>query len=434
MARAASNLAGSIDTERYDLQPPHERDVVVVWQKLKRSEGASECLPRDWQHVRVLQFGGHPVSTTGGSRSQTPDIASRLGGELHIPSTCPRDLRALVEETLVPMLAARSARSRYVLRLNTESETREIVPLLVNSEGRALAAIYRHADIQEAWWLPIESADAETFDFTAWVRAAFEEWHHKDAERFPGAPDWARQTDWMTREELQLQAGVEAAQADLLQQQALLAAKVADAEAALAAAQARHDNEERILLTGQGDNLVQAVHAVLLRLGFGVIDVDKKRAAEDAENGRRVPRPKMEDLRVSEPGSSWVALAEVKGYVGGGKTSDFQKIGRFVSNFQAQNDNALPDATWYVVNQFLDTPPHARPQLMVHQAEDVEVFAETVGGVLVDTRDLFVLDRVVAAGELSQAEARARLMAAKVRFSLEEPLPPAQPEETEPEA
>ncbi|WP_454561373.1 hypothetical protein [Mycobacterium haemophilum] len=125
-----------------------------------------------------------------------------------------------------------------------------------------------------------------------------------------------------------------------------------------------------------------------------------------------------------------MALAEVKGYGGGGKTSDFQKITRFVDIYQHQN-KTLPDATWYVVNQFLSIPPDNRPQLMEGQAEDVDVFVENLNGVLVDTRALFVLDKRVAIGELSKEEARRMLMSARRRFSLDEPLDQEHPEEAE---
>ncbi|OBK39825.1 hypothetical protein A5658_02980 [Mycobacterium sp. 1245111.1] len=268
------------------------------------------------------------------------------------------------------------------------------------------------------WWLPIERPDGEVFDFGAWITAALEAWHEQEPERFPGPADWARSKEWMTNEELQLQAVVEEAQAELERQQAALLEKVSAAESELADAQARHDEGERVLLTGQSAVLVDAVHSMLERLGFGVEDIDKKRAAEDLAKGGK-PRPKLEDLRVSDPDSSWVALAEVKGYTGGGKAGDFGKIGRFVGLYQARNDDELPDATWYVVNQFLDRAPDRRPLLMELQAEDVDMFVDNFNGVLVDTRDLFVLDRRVARGEVSAADARALLMNAERRFTLD---------------
>jgi hypothetical protein len=69
--------------------------------------------------------------------------------------------------------------------------------------------------------------------------------------------------------------------------------------------------------------------------------------------------------------------------------------------------------------EFFSRPPDTRPQLMEGQAEDVEVFVESVNGVLVDTRDLFALDRRVAAGEITREAAREMLMSAKRRFSLD---------------
>jgi hypothetical protein len=290
---------------------------------------------------------------------------------------------------------------------------------LTTSDDKPLAAIYSHPDIAEVWWLPVDESHAETFDFAAWISAALDAWHRDDPNRFPGPPDWARSKEWMTGEELQLRVAVEEAQAELERRQIELGEKISAAESALAEAQARHDDEERILLTGQDDELVDAVHSALEGLGFDVEDIDKKRAEEDRDRGGR-PRPKLEDLRVSDPDTSWQALAEVKGYVGGGRTTDFQKIGRFVGIYQSQNNESLPDATWYVVNQFLRTPPDTRPLLMEYQAEDVDVFAETANGVLVDTRDLFVLCQRVARDELTKDEARRMLMSARRRFSLGE--------------
>lgn len=63
-------------------------------------------------------------------------------------------------------------------------------------------------------------------------------------------------------------------------------------------------------------------------------------------------------------------------------------------------------------------PPDTRPPLMEHQAEDVDVFADTANGVLVDTRDLFVLCQRVARDELTKDEARRMLMSARRRVSL----------------
>lgn len=302
---------------------------------------------------------------------------------------------------------------------------------MTTSDDKPLAAIYSHPDITEVWWLPVDERDAETFDFAGWIAAALDVWHRDAPERFPGPPDWARSKKWMTHEEVQLQAAVQEAQAELERQNIELGKKIAAAESVLAEARVRHDNAERVVLTGQGDELVDAVFSLLDALDFDVEDVDKKRAAEGLERGGR-PRPKLEDLRVTDPGTSWKALVEVKGYGGGGKTGDFQKIGRFVGIYQAQNNGLLPDATWYVVNQSLSKAPDTRPQLMENQAEDVDVFAENLNGVLVDTRDLFILCQRVAREELTKEGARGMLMRAKIRFSLDEENDSAGDEDKEP--
>jgi hypothetical protein len=421
--RAIDSLVGSHSPVVIDRQPVHERDVVIVWQKaLDHTSQTTLVGGGEQAHLRVLQFGGDPVSIwrQGGWGAPEPYLSESLGDELHIPPECPTNLRGLVEDTLFPLFEGQGSRRAVLLQMwdrHTPNPT-TFTPLLETSDGKPLAAIYSHPDIAEVWWLPVDERHAETFDFVAWISAALDAWHRDDPDRFPGPPDWARSKEWMTREELQLQVAVEEAQAELERQQIELGEKISAAESALAEAQARHDKEERILLTGQSDELVDAVHSMLDGLDFDLEDVDKKRAAEDRESGR--PRPKLEDLRVTDPDTSWQALAEVKGYIGGGKTTDFQKIGRFVGLYQAQNNGSLPDATWYVVNQFLSSPPDTRRLLMEYQADDVDVFAESFNGVLVDTRDLFVLGRRVAAGELTKEEARRRLMSAQRRFSLGE--------------
>lgn len=423
--RAVDSLMGSHSPVVIDKQPVHERDVIIVWQK------ALDCLAHETlvggggqAHLRVLQFGGQPVSVwkpRTGSGALGPTLSESFGDEVHIPPTCPTNLRGLVEETLFPLFKGQGSR-RTVLQQTWDAHTPNpatFTPLLTTSDEKPLAAIYRHPDIAEVWWLPVDERAADTFDFAAWISAALDVWHRDDPERFPGPPDWTRSKEWMTCEEQQLQAAVDQAQAELERQKIELGEKIAAAESALAEAQVHHDNKERVLLTGQGDELVDAVLWLLDGLGFDVEDVDKKRAAEDREKGG-MPRPKLEDLRVTDPDTSWEVLAEVKGYSGGGKTTDFQKIGRFVGLYQAQHNDSLPDATWYVVNQFINRPPDTRPQLMENQAEDVDAFAESFNGVLVDTRDLFVLGRRVAAGEATHEKARGMLMSAQRRFSLGE--------------
>jgi hypothetical protein len=208
-------------------------------------------------------------------------------------------------------------------------------------------------DVQEVWWLPVQNADEEGFDFAAWVSAAVDAWHAEDPDRFPGPPDWTRSRKWMTHEERRLYDEIEVAEAELSALQVNLQAKVDARVVALSEAQGRHDANERVLLTGQGDDLVAAVKAVLERMGFVIDDRD----------GRKIGQ-RLEDLRVSDPHSSWRALAEIKGYLtSGGKPRDLQQLSRFVGIYQAQ-EGSLPDASWYVVNHHATSAPDRRRTLM----------------------------------------------------------------------
>lgn len=155
------------------------------------------------------------------------------------------------------------------------------------------------------------------------------------------------------------------------------------------------------MLTGTGDELVQAVAGALTRLGFVVEDRDAIGARE-----------KLEDLRVRD--GDWIALCEVKGYTKGGSVTDMVKINRFVERY-VRDTNAWPDARWYVVNQFKDRDPSSRMQLLRGQDEDVEGFAES-NGLAIDTRSLFLLDKAVANGEIDKGKARTLLREAVGRF------------------
>ena len=57
---------------------------------------------------------------------------------------------------------------------------------------------------------------------------------------------------------------------------------------------------------------------------------------------------------------------------------------------------------------------------MNSHSEDVDAFVEQLNGVLIHTRDLFILDRRVAAGEVPPDEAKRMLMSADRLFKLEE--------------
>jgi hypothetical protein len=207
---AVEKLAGWSDVSPLPMQPLLERDAVVAWQP----DVNISLFGGDLGHLRVLQFGGAPMThwrVSGPYGMLYPCLASALGDELAIPPTCPNYLRELVKATLIPLLERRHSKRQALTTGGTDRQA-QFVPLLKLVSGSTLAAIYSHANIGEVWWLPVEPGDELSFDFESWISAAFDAWHEVDPERFPGPPDWTRSRDWMTHHELQLQAAVDVAE------------------------------------------------------------------------------------------------------------------------------------------------------------------------------------------------------------------------------
>src|SRR5258707_1110252 len=105
LVHALRGAVGSVNLDRLSGQPLHERDVVVVWQDAADGRGQRIRLGGGGEsHLRVLQFGGEPVSKWVYHRQLPggPTTSQSLGEELHVPSTCPSTLRTLVTKTLIP--------------------------------------------------------------------------------------------------------------------------------------------------------------------------------------------------------------------------------------------------------------------------------------------------------------------------------------------
>jgi len=167
---------------------------------------------------------------------------------------------------------------------------------------------------------------------------------------------------------------------------------------------------QRRLLTAQGDNLVDEVQAALEALGFDVENRDKI----NPENAR------LEDLRVTAPGDDpdWIALAEVRGYSGGGAaTGDLLRLGRFVDLFREET-GGVPTRRWYIVNQFTRRDPGTRPLPFATSPEDLATFAAQ-DGMVVDTSHLFLLTKDVEAGSVDKDATRRELMKASGRYVYE---------------
>jgi hypothetical protein len=172
-----------------------------------------------------------------------------------------------------------------------------------------------------------------------------------------------------------------------------------DVRRRLAAARHAADRYERGLLTVQGNELPALVARALAELGFEVTEVDA--TVDDKAQ-------LLEDVQIRDPDQpTWVALAEVRGYGGGAKTSDFQRIARFAHRYEKVTGDA-PSARWYIVNHLLDRDPAFRSPILAGQEEDVAAFAED-HGLAIDTRQLFKLIMAVRANRADPLQVRQHL-------------------------
>jgi hypothetical protein len=241
-------------------------------------------------------------------------------------------------------------------------------------------------------------------------------WREKYPELFDGYADWQDEQQWQTVEE-------RAAESDLLafeERQVHVLAELAVEHEALTAqrelARTQADAHERLLLTSQSDALVATVITALGEMGFTVTDSDSLAGARGG--------PKAEDLRVED--GDWIALAEVKGYAKrNAREGDILQLNKAVETYIGKKGGP-PDRRWYIINQSFMTPP-GRRVVPLASSEWLEQF-DLMGGLVIDTRDLFRLWVAVKGGEVAAEEARTRLQAATGRFAYPDPESDRAPE------
>lgn len=363
-------------------------------------------------HLCVLQFGGvGEILGRGSGHSgwrycslRTGRAGRLLGPDEDIPPSAAR----LARESLAPTLVNTNPRN-VIGRVgdhNTWLDFDGVKSFVREQDGYPCAGYWlrpsANGDTQSQWWWLPEEAERKG----NWLEAALEAWNIVSSTAFPyDGTDWERQDKWLTASERTATAQLAAIESEFLNFRREFEEKIATMKSALEDARAAASNSERRLLTRQGETLKEAVAAALGELGFLVSDSDLERSAAGS--------PLLEDLQVRV--NDWVAIVEVKGYSkSAGKTADFQKIGRAALQFERVNGSP-PDARWYVINQNFQSPPDQRSEAFKGCDMDVEEFARD-GGLVLDTRDLFLLVRDVAVGEIGAEEARSLLVARTGRF------------------
>jgi hypothetical protein len=363
------------------------------------------------EHLKVIQFGGSSI--TGYATTNPSDwiqigiVLGSVATEFIIPEDIPSGIHRLVSAALLPWLQSRTANEMIIQKQSVGlGKVRDVItPFVMDADGRPLAGFIKLRS-REWWWLPEETPNKDM-----WVAAALSEWSKSDPEKFPPEPIWVKRPQWQTKKERDAASTLETLReerdrvlADLQRREQELARQYEDSRR-------EADRRDRRLLTAQGDALVEEVHASLEEIGFKVQDMD----VEQAPKGIL-----LEDLRVEDPvDNDWIALAEVRGYAGGAKVSDFQRIGRFVEHY-IRTEGRAPSARWYIVNHNLNTDPSARPSVLAGGAEDVSIF-ESAGGLVIDTRILFTIRDQVRTGTLELEAARRSIRDAKGILRLPSP-------------
>lgn len=371
------------------------------------------------EHISVLQFiadrrskpGSPPRSKLADYRSGSIEIFVGDGSRAERFEVGPggeaRGIQQLIRETIIGKVPVGGDYS--ALYPHTQYDTAKLESLVREVDGEHLGAVRTTQDGWAEWWiLPSVTTNRES-----WLKAAFAAWKAKNPEKFP--PDGFGGVErWMTHDELRAVAAVAAHQSEtstyLHRRMKELSGLKAEVEVQTSKANSAH----RRLLAAQGDALVEAVTEALRCLGFRVTDSDEEAAANKAA--------KREDLQLeSDVDSGWIALLEVKGYSNrSAKTNDIAQLGRAVGFFEHRTGK-IPSAQWYVVNAKFELPPDERPVPLESSPEDVDDFARD-GGLVVDTRELFLLLRQVEDKTISPKEAQRLLVQATGTFSSPVPL------------
>ncbi|MBK6309986.1 MAG: hypothetical protein WAX12_01570 [Candidatus Microthrix subdominans] len=275
---------------------------------------------------------------------------------------------------------------------------------------KALAAVVPSSGGSEALLLP-----SYVPNLARWLNTLIPRWRQRSPERFPQELDWSSDDEWSTAEERYVRQRIGRIQNDKRAAVSEFDEQIKSLSAELHRVNLAADSGPRRMLTNQGTELVDAAAQAIRDLGFDVIDADRDL---DSERGQ-----KLEDLQIREPNrEEWIALVEVRGYKGGAKTSDFQRLARFAARYERET-TVSPSRRWLIVNHLINEPPASRPKAFESAPEDLELFAED-GGLVIDTRDLFQVVQMVEAGTLGWETAVDALSTQTGLFDLPSSDPP----------
>jgi hypothetical protein len=373
------------------------------------------------QHLFVLGMGpdfGHcnvPISGRRGEYVRVMWSEEVVRAQEFALPDLPPAIEDAVLKSLLPSTQQRTEHSRLrpfaVSPKNMQDATKLIRPFLQTRSGYLLAGSFlRAGGSAECWCLPKYVED----DMPVWLEVAIQEWSKVRPDVFPPSPlvAWVKRPEWQTPPEKQRADEYASMRARHTEERMELEAQQRTQEEAVLAdlevVKQEADRNERTLLTGAGDALLQVTATCLIDLGFDVKRMDELRINK---------ADLLEDLQVLDSDvPSWITLVEVRGYTGGAKVNDLLRLGRFRRRY-LQDTKQDANAVWYIVNQFVGQDPSTRQPILASNQADLDAFAED-GGLAIDTAELFQLWMAVRERRIDNAQARAILRQAVGRLSV----------------
>lgn len=445
VARIAAELAPTVSVELYlpsvDLS---EYDCVITGGEYLRID--TDTHPRDeeyrgrytdpptwwrWRqefptHVSIFRILDPSGNVEAIADMRPSDGEGESGGhavvflETHVPGKyvryaqgLPDEITELVKRYLAPAAQDRKHHVTIGVRgldpqaedetaTTTEPNQFDLRPLLYGPSDEILAATYVRGAEASVWLLPLDLIG----DLRSWLAAALREWHQLYPKRFPAVADWTRAAAWATPAETDLMRQLRNADEALDRARAEHEATVAALDDALSVARTDGDAYERALVTATGTPLEVAVSRALTEIGFVVQNMDDVWPAD----------ARREDFRISDPDEpGWLAIGEAKGFTKGVSESGLMNLMKYTTIFVNEEQKA-PQRQWYFANQFLREDPTTRPRALNGRDDVVAAFAGA-GGLLIDTRDLFVLLMEARQHPERHSEVRASMRAMTGRFA-----------------
>lgn len=325
-----------------------------------------------------------------------------LAAGASIPSEIDNDLKRLLERTILETLPG-GEKTAWSWPNSTKQEPQTLLDLGVEK----LPYVINWPRTQGTRAARSLALPSHTSDIRGWFVWFLEHLHGLDPTTFPGEVEWASSPSWMTAQTKQLHDALETSENELSELIAAAKQKTRQAQIALETAVLADAQGLQRLLTADGEELESAVTEALELLGFDAKPMDDHHDA--------TTRAKLEDLRVTDPDDpGWVCLVEIKGYSKGVKTNDINQItGKPLISYSIETGQS-PAALWHIVNFKRSSDPAGRGEAVSNDL-DLTHLAD-LGGMLIDTRQLYLAVRDVQLGELDAADVRNELKNSLMRW------------------